>query len=192
MSVLLLAALPLVAQPDPNLLVRHTFEKDAEGWVVMGPGGAVHAAAGSLVFSYELRPKQFSMAVLPAPPETARMQRLRLRVKADRDMPVAVLLSERKPGGGNYTAIFWAPANTWQAVELAPGDFILSDGPNDPRDSNGKLDLDSVEGIGIADHDGRERPALWVTNTWDAVGFTFQSGLVQTQALNSTEAPSCP
>lgn len=66
-------------------------------------------------------------------------------------MPVAVLLSERKPGGGNYTAIFWAPANTWQAVELAPGDFILSDGPNDPRDSNGKLDLDSVEGIGIAD-----------------------------------------
>jgi hypothetical protein len=79
------------------------------------------------------------------------MQRLRFRVKASADLPLAVLLSEKKPGGGNYIAMLWAPANTWQQVELTPRDFAASDGPNDPVDANGKLDLDQVEGIGVLD-----------------------------------------
>jgi hypothetical protein len=62
-----------------------------------------------------------------------------------------VFLSEKKPGGGNYTAPFWSPANTWQLVELTTADFNASDGPNDPVDADGKLDLDQVEGIGITD-----------------------------------------
>jgi len=62
-----------------------------------------------------------------------------------------VLLSEKKPGGANYVAWFWAPANTWQAIELTPADFTVTDGPNDPKDPDGKLDLDQVEGIAIFD-----------------------------------------
>src|SRR5262249_39521830 len=96
-------------------------------------------------------PKQFSMAVLPAPAEIARLRRLRFRVKTDHDTAVAVLLSEKKPGGGNYLATFSCTGGAWQPVELTPADFSVSDGPNDPVDADGKLDLDEVEGIGVVD-----------------------------------------
>jgi hypothetical protein len=119
--------------------------------MAMGKGGAVQAKDSGMVFTYDLVPKQMAVAVLPAPPQLAHMQRLRFRVKASADLPLAVLLSEKKPGGGNYIAMLWAPANTWQQVELTPRDFAASDGPNDPVDANGKLDLDQVEGIGILD-----------------------------------------
>jgi hypothetical protein len=98
-----------------------------------------------------VKPKQFALAVLPAPPGLARLKRLRFRVRADHATALVVLLSEKKPGGGNYTATLWAPANTWQQVELTPADFSVSDGPNDPVDADGKLDLNAVEGIGLTD-----------------------------------------
>src|SRR5215471_7500639 len=124
---------------------------DPAGWMFMGRSGSVSADGGALQFRYEVQPKQFAVAVLPAPAETARMKRLRFRVKPDHDTALAVLLSERKPGGGNYVATFWAPAGAWQSIELTPGDFSISDGANDPVDADGKLDLDQVEGIGITD-----------------------------------------
>jgi hypothetical protein len=61
------------------------------------------------------------------------------------------LLTEKQPGGGNYVAWFWAPANAWQKIELTPADFSATDGPNDPVDPDGKLDLDQVNGIGLFD-----------------------------------------
>jgi hypothetical protein len=121
------------------------------GWMTMGKGGAVQAKDSGMVFAYDVQPKQMAVAVLPAPPQLAHMQHLRFRVKASADLPLAVVLSERKPGGGNYTALLWAPANSWQQVELTPADFSTGDGPNDPVDADGKLDLDQVEGIGILD-----------------------------------------
>jgi hypothetical protein len=121
------------------------------GWVAMGAGGAVQDTGGGIVFSYDLQPKNLSLAVLPATPDVAHMQRLRFRVKTGHDTPLAVMLGEKKPGGGNYTAVFWAPAKIWQQIELTPADFSVSDGPRDPVDADGKLDLDEVEGIGIAD-----------------------------------------
>jgi hypothetical protein len=140
-----------VAQSDPELLMRHTFASGTSGWMAMGQGGGLRAAEGALEFSYEIKPKQFAMAVLPAPEAIGRVRRLRFRVKPDHDTAVAVLLSEKKPGGGNYIATFSCAAGTWQAVELTPADFSVSDGPNDPVDSDGKLDLDQVEAIGIID-----------------------------------------
>jgi hypothetical protein len=47
--------------------------------------------------------------------------------------------------------MFWSPAGMWQQIELTPRDFELSDGPTDPKDPDGKLDLDQVEGIGMID-----------------------------------------
>jgi len=131
-------------------LLHHTFTDGPSGWTVLGQG-SVNAAAGVLEFSYEVKPKQFAFAVLPAPREAARLKRIRFRVKTDHDTAVAMLLSEKKPGGGNYTATFWAPAGAWQTIELAPGDFNAADGPNDPVDADGKLDLDQLDGIGIID-----------------------------------------
>ena len=149
--VFLLTAAAAVAQGQSDVLLRHTFAGDTSGWTFMGQAGSVRAADGALEFSYEVKPKQFAIAVLPAPPETARLRRLRFRVKTDHDTPLAVLLSEKKPGGGNYVAMFWSAGGAWQTIELTPADFSASDGPNDPVDADGKLDLDQVEGIGIMD-----------------------------------------
>jgi hypothetical protein len=125
----------------------------------MGTGGSVqvthepgqtHSGKSALAFTYEVKRGQTSVAVMPAPPSLARMQHLRFWVKTDRDTPVAVLLSETQPGG-NYTAWFWSPANAWQQIDLTPADFVLSDGPQDPKDADGKLDLDQLQGVGVLD-----------------------------------------
>jgi hypothetical protein len=124
----------------------------AQTWVTMGAGGSARTADdGTLEFKYELGTKQFAAAVLPSDGSVASMKSLRFRAKSDHDTTLGVLLGERKPGGGNYVALFWSPANQWQQIELTPRDFDLSDGPTDPVDADGKLDLDQVEGIAIFD-----------------------------------------
>lgn len=147
------------AQQNGEVLLQQDFEGQLSGWMTMNPSAAVrldkepshaHAGSGSLAFSYEIKPRQVAAAVMPAPPALARMQRLRFWLKTDHATAVAVLLNEIKPGG-NYNAIVWSPANTWQEVELAPTDFFLADGPNDPKDADGKLDLDRLQGVGLID-----------------------------------------
>lgn len=143
-----------------NTLFRSTFESGEEGWIAMGAGAKVHATTtpadvkngkGSLAYEYDLVPKRFSAAVLPVTEGLAGMRRLRFWIKTDAATPVGVLLSERKPGGGDYLAWFWSKKDRWQQVELKVDDFTLNDGPNDPKDSNGKLDLDQIQGIGLID-----------------------------------------
>jgi hypothetical protein len=124
---------------------------DTSAWTAMGPGGTVRATRDALAFTYELGAKGISAAVLPVPGGLAGMERIRFRIKADHNTAVVLSLSEKKPGGGDYSAVFWAPANTWQQVDLAVDDFSANDGPNDPVDSNGKLNLDQVVGLGIVD-----------------------------------------
>jgi hypothetical protein len=151
MRFLLLALASAAFAQDPGILLQQTFETDTAGWNFMGQGGTLAAADGALVLTYEVKPKQLAAAMLPAPSSFARMQRLRFRARSGRDTAVGVLLAEKRPGGGNYTAWFWAPANVWQNVELAPADFSAADGPNDPVDADGKLDLDAVQGVAIFD-----------------------------------------
>jgi len=140
-----------LAQQNSGVLIHHTFDSDTAGWMFMGQAGTVGLAGGALSFTYELKPKTFGLAVLPAPPGIAAMRRMRFRIRSDRDTVLAVLLSEKKPGGGDYSAWFWSPANVWQPIELTPADFTANDGANDPVDADGKLDLDALEGIGIID-----------------------------------------
>jgi hypothetical protein len=71
-------------------------------------------------------------------------------LKTSSSVAVAVALNEKEPGG-RYVAVVWSPANTWQRVQLALSDFALSDGPNDPKDPDGKLDPENIQGIGIVD-----------------------------------------
>lgn len=158
--VFLLVCLPALAQRDPNTLLFQTFENDASGWVANGEGAEVHTTKdtararpghSSLEFSYDLGPKRFAGAILGAPESFARMRSLRFWARSDHNTAVGILLSEKKPGGGNYVAWFWAPANTWQPIELTPADFTVTDGPNDKPDPDGKLDLDQVTGIALFD-----------------------------------------
>lgn len=160
LMILLVIGAAAAAQSNPEVLFRQDFESENIDWMVMGSGGSVkvtheagaaHSGSGALLFTYALKAKAGAAAVLPAPRDFERMSRIRFWAKADRNAPMAVLLSERKPGGGNYTAWFWAPKDVWQQVELAPADFVLSDGPTDPKDTDNKLDLDQVEGLGLLD-----------------------------------------
>jgi hypothetical protein len=150
LPVLLAATAAAFAQQDSGVLIHQTFDSDTAGWAAMGQG-TVAVAKGALSFTYELKPKTFAVAVLPAPPEIAAMRRLRFRIRSDHDTVLGVLLSEKKPGGGDYTALFWSPANVWQQIELTPADFMANDGANDPVDADGKLDLDALQGVALID-----------------------------------------
>ena len=159
-TIFLLCATAVTAlgQPSSDLLLRHDFDTNSEGWVAMGPNasvgttnrvGSAKQGRGALEFRYDLS-KTFAAAVLPIDFALQRMKRIRFWAKSDHDTSVALLLAEHKPGG-DYTAWFWAPAGQWQLIEFTPADFAVGDGPKDPVDPNGKLDLDQVEGIGILD-----------------------------------------
>ena len=150
-------AATLFGQPS-DILLSHNFDNDAEGWVAMGStaatdvttkAGAAKRGKGALEFTYDLS-KPFAAAILPVTVSLEPMKRIRFWAKSDHDTSVAVLLAEHKPGG-DYTAWFWAPAGQWQLIELTPSDFAAGDGPKDPVDPDGKLDLDQLEGIGILD-----------------------------------------
>ena len=156
--ILLFSAAVALAQCQPQSIVRHTFEGDTEGWMVMGSNGSVKVSAdaksgkGALQFSYSLDGKGFSTAILPAGAgRLADMRRIRFWVKADHDTALAIVLAEKKPGGGDYSNLVWAPANVWQHIDLSLTEFVSNDGPNDAVDPDGKLDPDQVEGIGIVD-----------------------------------------
>jgi hypothetical protein len=141
-QILVLTAAAAMAQQNTGTNVN---------WSAMGQGTTVHFDQGLMTLSYELRSRQFGAALLPTPAALARVRRIRFRVKSDHDTALAVLLSEKKPGGGNYTSWFWSRAGAWQQIELAPEDFSVSDSPQDPVDADGKLDLDAVEGIVVLD-----------------------------------------
>jgi hypothetical protein len=150
----------LASAQAPEVLVHQDFETDSTGWMAVGAGsslhvlnqpGQAHAGNGALAFTYEVKHGLTAAVVMAASPALARLQHLRFWVKTDHDTPAAVLLSETKPSGGNYTAWFWSPANTWQQIDLSPADFVLSDGPQDPKDADGKLDLDQLQAVGILD-----------------------------------------
>ena len=135
-------------QQDPEVLFR---QKDILGWRALGEGSELKASGGGMVYTYDVAARKFSGAVMGAPQNMARTRSIRFSVTADHDTAMAILLTEKKPGGGNYAAWFWTPANVRQQIELTPADFTVTDGEGDPVDTDGRLDLDQVEGIGIFD-----------------------------------------
>lgn len=121
-------------------------------WLAMGGNAQVKEDGKAVVLEYKIEPGQLGMAAMPAVNgELSSMKSIRFRVKTDRPTPVAVVLSETRPGGGDYAAVVWSPGDTWQPVELTPRDFALNDGPNDAKDADGKLDLDQLQGLAVLD-----------------------------------------
>ncbi|MBI4907076.1 MAG: hypothetical protein HY820_25850 [Acidobacteria bacterium] len=156
-AALVLTAVCVLGQPSKPIL-EHSFESGEDGWMAMGNRAHVHSVAGgasassksSLAFGYFVEPMQMALAVVPIQHSLAGVRSVRFWLKTDHATPVAVLLSESKPGG-DYTAVVWSPKDTWQEVELRVEDFTLNDGPNDAKDDNGKLDLDKIQGFGVMD-----------------------------------------
>ncbi len=104
----------------------------------------------SLALDYEIGQKKFTAAVLPLPRAAlAAMGQIHLWIRTD--FPTSVVLTLREKDGGNYAAMAWSPGNDWQEIRLAMRDFSLSTGPNDPLDPDGKLDVDQVQAIAVAD-----------------------------------------
>ncbi len=105
-----------------------------------------------MTFRYNATPRQLNAAVLPAMGlALAEMKSLRFEVKTDSRFAVALLLSEKKPGGGNYIAVIWSNGEGWQPVVLAPSDFTENYTQGEPSDPDGKLDPDRVEHVGLID-----------------------------------------
>jgi hypothetical protein len=140
-------------------LLHSTFDEGQGAWITMGDNGAIRVTREaadvregkpSLAFDYDIGPKKFGAAILPVEDGAlATMDQVHFWVKTDYPTSFAVILSEK--GGGNYSAVAWSPGGVWQEVRFEPRDFALNDKASDPPDPDGKLDLDQLQGIGLAD-----------------------------------------
>ena len=159
LSAILLFTLAAQAQTTPaGMIVHHSFESDENGWITMGGAGSVrvakdaasrHDGMNSLAYDYSAG-KDLSVAILPVEFSLDKMKSMRFWLKTDISTAVGVLLNEKKPGG-DYATWFWSPKDRWQRIVLTPADFTVNDGPNDPKDPDGRLDLDQIQGIGLLD-----------------------------------------
>src|ERR1051325_9670415 len=70
-------------------------------------------------------------------------------IRTDHATPVGFTLQEKD--GGRYNALFSTPKGVWQQVELSVADFQADTNKDAPKDPDGKLDMDQVEGVGIID-----------------------------------------
>jgi len=162
-ALLALAAGVTLAQqtpPAPAPLIHQTFETDPGAWTGIGNTATVSltqdaeqvkSGKGALKFAYAANKGELNALILPtADGALTKMKSLHFWIRADYATIFAVSLQEKD--AGRYTAIFSTPGKTWQEVQLEPNDFVLGEEKDDPKDSDGKLDLDQVNSIGIADY----------------------------------------
>jgi len=156
---LLVACLCILPAFAATALLSTSFKNGPGSWAVMGGTGSLRVSRDApdlrdnepaLAFDYEIGLRKFGAAILPTDPGAlTSMDRLHFWVKTDYPTTVIVIMKEKD--GGNYSAMAWSPGGAWQEVRLSPRDFSLGERPTDPPDPDGKLDLDEVQGIGIAD-----------------------------------------
>jgi hypothetical protein len=152
------AAASVAAPQNAAPILQQNFETGPDGWTVFGEGakveidkGQVRAGKPSLRYDFSVKKGAFSAALLPTGDGTlAKAKSLNFWLRCDADTTLILSLVE-KNNGGRYNATFSVPANTWQQVQLSIDDFYPAEGKDDPKDPNGKLDLQDVEHIGIGD-----------------------------------------
>ena len=107
--------------------------QDTGSWIQLGSGSIENVRDNNhpaLALHYDFGKPQ-AAAILPAP---GALSKMRFRIKSDHDCAIGVVLSvvsSDHPGGG-MNALFWAPANRWQNVELDLRDFSHPDGTPAP------------------------------------------------------------
>lgn len=147
-----------VANPA-DVLLKFSFEEGVQRWEGVGTNANVnyvtepanvHGGKGALKFGYRIQGKETAgAAVILRTAALEKMKSMRLWVKPDHNTTMVVVLQEKT--GGRYLAFFYVYADVWQEIALAPEDFLLSQSEGDPKDPNGKLDLDQVETLGVGD-----------------------------------------
>lgn len=152
------------AQEKPaNQVLKFSFEADVQKWQAVGTAlsaatiahttdpANIHTGKGTLQYDYKISPDEKSGAIVPLRiTALAKMKMLRLWVKPDHNTSIVIVLQER--GGGRYATFGYVKGGQWNEVALAQEDFILSTGVDDPKDPDGKLDLEQVESLAIADY----------------------------------------
>lgn len=148
-----------IAQGPEAPLIQHSFKEDAAGWMPIGQTAKVviyHDPAlgaptvGALRFNYGINKGEFNALLLPAKYDSLKTAKaFKFSVKTDLDTLLAVTVQEEE--GGRYLALVHAPKDAWQPVELSVGDFALAMDKDDPKDPNGKLDMEQVTAIVVAD-----------------------------------------
>ena len=139
------AALPVAASDAASL----------SHWMTMGEGSRIALQKGdenrrALRFDYQVKPGQFGAMVTPLTPGAlSDLGSMSLRVKADHSTSLVVAVEEE--GGGRFSAPFALIADKWQNVQLAPADFTLQTGKDDPKDADGKLDWNRAKNLSLLD-----------------------------------------
>jgi hypothetical protein len=130
------------------------FETPQHGWLVLpGAGGKVELTENpndvksgkrALRYTYTAAAGKLNAIIYLEPELWA--QGFRFWIKADR--PALFALSLQEQGGERWVAPFWVSGNEWQRVTIALADFTLAE---DTKPVNNKLDMDTVEGLGLID-----------------------------------------
>src|SRR2546423_549636 len=82
----------------------------ADDWMPFGQNATVHKTGNTVTLDYKVVRGQLGLAILQTPDgRLAGMTHLQLRVKTDVSTVIGVMLSEKKPGGGDYATLFWSP-----------------------------------------------------------------------------------
>jgi hypothetical protein len=139
--------------------VNQNFKETAGGWTTVGASAKASVShdaeitspiAGALKLEYAITKGDFSAIYLPViSGDWARAKSIKFRVHTDANTLLAVTLQEQD--GGKYLSLIQAPKDAWQTVELSTSDFILGQDPGDPKDPDGKLDMDRISNISIFD-----------------------------------------
>lgn len=155
MAAALMASVAMAQAPAP--IMRFSFDEADEGWIGQGTNCRASVTtqssfngSGSLKFEYDVRPGAMAMLTFqPTPGELSGVSAFRFWVRADQSATLGFMVQER--GGGRYTALFAAPKGKWQKVEISTSDLILSEGADDPKDADGRLNMDRIESLAIGD-----------------------------------------
>ncbi len=160
-AALLLISGAAKAQPPqlPEPLYAQGFEEGAGTWTGMGAGASVSLetapenikqGAGALRFRYQVATGQMNLLVSPfAPRSLDTLQSISFWLKADHNTCIAFALQEQ--GGGRFGTFFSLVEDKWQLVEIAPSELLLQEGEDDPKDADGKLNLEKVEAAALLD-----------------------------------------
>lgn len=149
---------------DTSTIFQDTFETDVNGWMVIGPHGHIGTTneigkfkngKSALAFNYRFdvvatNPGEIPIDAIIRPVMQGQLTKalsISFWARSDTSAPFAISLAEKD--GGRYLAMVWLPKNQWQHVVLTSADFALTDGKDDPKDPDGKLDMDQVDSVSI-------------------------------------------
>jgi hypothetical protein len=142
---------------SPVPLMRQSFDEGTGGWIAIGTNARAsitrqnsYNGQGALKLDYDVQRGSLCAVVLASPGAAlAKARAFRFWVDADYGTTLAVILQEKD--GARYVSPFYAPKGAWQKVELAVSDFAILEGPGNPPDADGKLSMDKVAAVALAD-----------------------------------------